>query len=76
MEYVIGIGIAVLVLYKIVIALGRKNAKDVLVANVGLNRKKLDQLSDHQLTELTISLESFAKRGQLTALAALIDQYR
>lgn len=76
MEYVIGIGIALFAIYKIVIGLGRKNAKDFLVSNYGLDRRKLDQLSDPQITNLTISLNSFARRGEIVALCRLAEQFK
>ena len=46
MDYVIGAIIALFVIFKIVMAFGRKNAIDVLEANYGLNRKKLEQLKN------------------------------
>lgn len=76
MEYIIGIGVSVFILYKVVVALGRKNAKDVLVANFDLDRKKLDLLSDPQLTALHFSLESHRRKGELMALLKLVEKYR
>ena len=76
MAYVIGVLVVLFIAYKIVIGLGRKNAKDVLVANYGLNRAKLDKLSDPQITSLTFSLDSFARKGEFEALNALAQQYK
>jgi hypothetical protein len=76
MEYVVGVVFALFVIYKIVIGLGRKNAKDALVSAYGLNRAKLDQLSDPQITSLTFSLDSFARRGEIAALNELANKYR
>lgn len=76
MEYVIGVVVTLLIIYKIVIGLGRKNAKDVLVANYNLNRAKLDQLSDPQITSLTFSLGSFARKGEIEALNALAEKFK
>lgn len=64
------------VIYKIIIGFGRKNAKDFLVANYGLNRSKLKGLSDPQLTSLTISLESFAKQGNKAGIDFLVKKYQ
>jgi ribosomal protein S13 len=76
MEYALGIIIGLVIIYKIIIGLGRKNAKDVLVANYGLSRQKLDQLSDPEITSLTISLNSFANKGEILALTKLIEQFK
>ncbi len=76
MGYVIGIVLVLFNIYKIVIGLGRKNAKDVLVSAYSLDRNKLDLLSDPEITSLTISLHSFARRGEIAAMDALADKYR
>jgi ribosomal protein S13 len=76
MEYVLGVVVGLFIIYKVIIGLGRKNAKDVLVANYGISRTKLDQMSDPEITSLTISLNSFANRGEMEALKMLIEQYK
>jgi hypothetical protein len=75
-EYVLGCIVVLFIIYKIVIGLGRKNAKDVLVANFGVSRMKLDQMRDPEITSLTASLNAFARSGDIESLERLVSKYK
>jgi hypothetical protein len=76
MEYVIGVAVALFIAYKVAVHFGRKSAKDFLVTNYGVDKRKLDLLRDVDITRLTISLESFARKGDNESLSNLVEQFK
>jgi hypothetical protein len=80
---IIGLIVA-FILYRILVYFGRKNAIDVLCHNFQLDREKVSQLKDAEITNLHFTLESARRKdmvggvslGEVEEIKKLVAKFR
>ena len=76
MEYVAGGIVLLLAIFAIFSTRGRTNAIDRLVAQHGLSRMMLDQLSSTEIAKLKASIQSLESSKDGKALKILLEKYK